>query len=213
MRKHLSQTDMETKVSSIVNVLVNDGEMFTAFDVTKKIREEGIWAEHSDVRAIVHGMFELGDLSGTGYARTLVPIPGKIPAFCYHLHTDDPDDYVPGANAVVSPANVSPPTGSKKDDDAGVVCYRDNLRRLNTPNKHVYAVGLKPGDVAKVFSVKGEFQIFPAGCGPFDDHTQYIVNCKGNVRISGSLLDSVSKSDEFISKVSVDGSHIKIFSV
>ena len=200
MKNYLSSSDLEAKVRGVVDALIDDGKMFTAYDVTKSLRSAGFWVEHRDVRECVHGMFERGEMSGTGYARTVIPIPGKAPAFCYHLYTKDASEYdeMSFGQAVdedEAPSPIKKVPHAKKDPatlPSIVLCERDSYGRLNIPKIFVDAIGLKRGENAKVYVNGGHLEIV----NPERDERKmetpcasYIVNCKGNVRISASVLN------------------------
>jgi hypothetical protein len=70
------------------------GEMFTAYDITLAVREEGVQVPHRDVRAVVHRTFAQG-LFPEEYARTLCDVGGdRGPAWIYHRPCDDPTWFV-----------------------------------------------------------------------------------------------------------------------
>ena len=220
--KKLTQAELETEAKSVVDDLVGKGEMFTVFDVTKQLRASGFWVEHYDVKDVVHGAFERGSLSGTGYARTLVPVPGKSPAFVYHVYTQDAQDYDPSGdhNYAALPVGVgcinkgSGPTTTCKPAPSVPkvpgVCVRDNLRRVNVPNALVYAIGLKVGDRAFVYNTGyAEFLIrssYDINAFATNALASYIVNCKGNIRISGRVLDEMDAAcDSFVATLDTTG--------
>ena len=147
--KRLTQAELGTEVAKVIEGLMQDERMFTAFDVTKALRSSGFWAEHGDVRDAVHGMFERGEMSGTGYVRTLVPVPGKIPAFVYHVYTDDAHAYSFGgphdAAPSVAPTTTTPATAKVSTIKVDGGCTRDKFRRVNVLKALVNAIGLRPG--------------------------------------------------------------------
>jgi len=218
--KKLTQDELEMEVKGIVDGLVGKGEMFTAFDVTRRLRADGFWVEHRDVKDVVHGMFERGSLSGTGYVRTLVPVPSKSPAFVYHLYTQNAQDYDPtGAHDAALPTGVgcanlrSGPTLVAKPIKVDGICSRDKFRRVNVPNALVYAIGLKVGDRAKIYGCDGDkFMIIrehDANTFSANAMTSYIVNCRGNIRFSGRILDELDAAcDSFTARLDPTNSFI-----
>ena len=83
---------MITKIKDVVMDKVNDNEMFTAFDITKAIKNQGVSAKHNDIKKVVHGMFFNGDMGG-GYDRQVVRI-GKAKPFVYFPIVSDPTTYM-----------------------------------------------------------------------------------------------------------------------
>lgn len=85
------------------------GEMFTAFDVTRKVRDDNpeIHVFHSDVRDYVHQEFGNGKLILLGYDRVTVPVGDPHPWLYYIPGTHDPNRYVTRLNgAIPLPAPV-----------------------------------------------------------------------------------------------------------
>lgn len=94
-------------IESVVDSKVQNGEMFTAHDVTIEVRTRGHRAGHAEVRDSVHDYYQRGGM-GVGYARTNITVPGGTP-YLYHRSVDDPATYtnVRGSAAgvpVVAPA-------------------------------------------------------------------------------------------------------------
>lgn len=84
--------DLNATVRQAVTDKVNANEMFTAFDITKAIRQTGARAYHSQVKGIVHGMFQNGEM--TGYDRTTIDLPNNPGRpFLYFPPTADPSTY------------------------------------------------------------------------------------------------------------------------
>lgn len=85
--------DISATVQQAVMDKVNANEMFTAFDITKQLRQTGARTYHSQVKGIVHGMFVNGEM--TGYSRDVIDLPngqGGRP-FLYFPPTADPSTY------------------------------------------------------------------------------------------------------------------------
>lgn len=204
-KRKLDPNQLETEVKKSIDIMIQNNRMFTAFDITKMIRQNA-WVDHRDVRDCVHGMFNRGEFSGTGYAKTLIPIPGKTPAFCYHIHNQDPNDYDSSeAFDDTTPCAKSIPTAVKVVRNGN--CIRDKVRRINVPNGLVSSIGLQPGDVASVYVVADHFEI-TKDVRTTDPEMKYVVNCCGNIRFSGSVLDTCSLRDEFSADLSSTGDFI-----
>jgi len=95
-------TQTEARVQTLVEDLVEDRKMFTAFDVTKIIRSEvdkGVKIYHSEVKRIVDDMWDtMGQFfTDNKYVKTLTWISDNVRAFVYHFAMDDHSQYDPDA--------------------------------------------------------------------------------------------------------------------
>lgn len=86
-------TMMEDRVEDLVNDKVSNSEMFTAFDITKSFRNNGVKYPHNDVKKIVHNMFKDGII---GYDRIRTDKTGApVQPFLYFPIGADPSTYQP----------------------------------------------------------------------------------------------------------------------
>ena len=110
-----------TVVEQVVNDKVQNGEMFTAHDVTLEVRSRGHRAGHAEIRTAVHDYFNRGGM-GVAYNRSTITVPGGTP-FLYHRLVDDPSTFanVRGLNTSVSPtsATITVPPLTIVDDEEG----------------------------------------------------------------------------------------------
>ena len=81
---------LKNTVEAIISEWTNKGYMFSAFDVTKKVRHGGTTAAHWEVRDLVRNEFHNGNMST--YIRTLVTLPSSE-SFVYHPITADSSKY------------------------------------------------------------------------------------------------------------------------
>ncbi len=85
--------DTAMRITAAVRARVVWGEMFSAYDITRAVREQGVFLRHDDGRAVVHDLFEQ-NLMGADYCRTLVDFGGERgPAFLYHPFNVSPMAY------------------------------------------------------------------------------------------------------------------------
>jgi len=85
-------SDEAKAVKDVVTMNVNQGVMFTAFDITKYLRSKGNKVQHRNTKEIVHALFSHGDMSG--YDRSLANIPNVSPQpFVYYPVSEDPSTY------------------------------------------------------------------------------------------------------------------------
>lgn len=105
-------TQLNDEVRSVIDGLVKNGELFTALDVSNKVKMAMPTARHSEVRDIVRSLFT-SDLEPNGWARTPIQVEltngSKETALLYHPLTDAWDldrkyDAQKRAQAAIRPA-------------------------------------------------------------------------------------------------------------
>src|ERR1043166_9105021 len=96
-----------TLIEQIVAGHVGMGNAFTAFDVTRELRSQGVQVVHEAAKRVVHGLYFAGAMPG--YTRDLRPMGGPVPAFVYFPQTGsaDADAYdLNGLRALMSAADL-----------------------------------------------------------------------------------------------------------
>ena len=84
---------MHDEVMQAVTDRLNNSEMFTAFDITKSFRNNGVKYPHNEVKKIVHNMFKDGII---GYDRIRTDKTGApVQPFLYFPIGADPSTYQP----------------------------------------------------------------------------------------------------------------------
>lgn len=87
-------------ITAVIDKLIKTKKMFSAFDVTLKIRDMGVYCMHSALKKDIHSvMDDVMNDGSTNYIKTLVDT-GTYRTFVYHLDTDSPHGY----NSPVDPA-------------------------------------------------------------------------------------------------------------
>lgn len=106
------QTQIDSKLRSMlkdtVKEFVRNGKMFTAFDVTTRIRDDnpGVRVYHSVVKQYVHDLYDNRDSVFDGYDRTIINI-STPPPWCYFIPgVHDPSTYGIVTNPVPQPATT-----------------------------------------------------------------------------------------------------------
>jgi len=109
-------------VEQVVGDKVQQGEMFTAHDVTLEVRARGHLAGHAEIRSAVHDYFNRGGM-GVAYTRSIITVPGGGTPFLYHRLVDDPATFanVRGLNTnVPTSATIAvPPLSAIVNDGDG----------------------------------------------------------------------------------------------
>ena len=218
-----------SEFENVVNDFVNNGTMFTAWDVTLAVRKTvKAKVQHYEVKREVHQMFDNGNM--VGYNRELANLPNVDPQpWIYYPPTADPKTYtgkpVAPAAAAALPAPTPVASMTALDDGAdiggdGSVVYKwDTTDRLCVPNKLVRDLGFKAGDEVDVVSVntvqnevcvvkKGE--TFP-GAPPHLSATlaTLTVDRYDNIRIGRTALNKASINGVAF-EIDRDGDSIKV---
>ena len=84
-------TQTEQVIRDTVSDFVNKGFLFTAFDITRAIRDDGVTAYHSEAKEVVADIFGNGDM--TDYTRTSVDVGVKVNPLVYHHEDADATAY------------------------------------------------------------------------------------------------------------------------
>lgn len=175
-------------------------QMFTAFDITAQARQQidNERISHSEVKQIVHGLFEDNEMDSFDYKRSLGNLQNVNPQpWIYHHFEDSEVDY-PGnrlatANATTQPAmptvllakddkddtsSANNPDGVYKVDGRGTICVPASL---------VKSLGAKHHDRLYVHAnyVDNQLEINEEEDGAISSYT---VDHGCNIRITQSLL-------------------------
>lgn len=109
---------LDNEVRSVVQGLMSNSELFTALDVSNKVKMTFPFARHREIRDLVRGMFTT-DIESAGWARTPItvtlPDGQKTDALLYHPLGDawdldnkyDAQRRAQGTVQVTAPAPVS----------------------------------------------------------------------------------------------------------
>jgi len=103
-------SDLEEQVDVIVTDLCEGDGLFTAYDITKEIRNAGVSCRHAKVRRIVHNTYNNGEMDDN-YMRSLIFVDSNVQAFVYHPANVDPNVYLgddADADADADASNVDP---------------------------------------------------------------------------------------------------------
>ena len=190
-----------------VRQFLDEGRMFTAYDVTIETRErEGVQMRHKDVRGACHEIQVLQDAVDFGYddPNTGQPVGwsksqvsmGNGWAFVYHPSNVDPNGYQPrqthspasaqastSISAATGPSiSTTPPTdsGSMGTPNSDGTYNTDYRNRLMVPTKYLRDAGLSPGDECIVVADKQNKLLLLTG----DDS-----NLDGTVRITTQRVE------------------------
>ncbi len=222
---------IETTVEDVVSQMVCDGFMFTAFDVTRKVREtlgKGTFVSHSDVNCLVQEKLANGDLDP--YVRDIVTIGVNgvdSSPWIYHSPNSLANIYDPlwmkdnptqiGMKAVSPvPSHVYIPSvfdvgGSSAVSDGVDTVKVTSEKRLNIPLKIVEDCGFMPNEFVSVFVDNNELRV-SHDVFVTDSHV-IKVNADGRIRISNSMLSEIASSNVTEFKVRSENNEIFVQAV
>jgi len=197
---------LRDKIIAKVNALTAANVMFTAWDVTRLLRQDGEYVKHYETKEVVEELFNDEDIRNASeeYFRTSICVdPNKgVYAYVYHRAVDDPYTYDPNGLTITPTAVVNQPTVTPSPvaptpavstltpinvTPAGDgVLHTDTRGRLLIPKKIVNEAGFKVGDVVYAYIGMGGDLCVSKYANPQD--RSYIVDKYDDLRIKPSLL-------------------------
>jgi len=216
-------TQIETTVEDVVSDMLVNGFMFTAFDITKKVREtlgKGTFVSHSDVNRLVQEKLANGDLDP--YVRDMITISidgVDVRPWIYHSPASPanvydplwmennptqigmksdmtkpyPTVYIPSVFDVGGSSAISDGTLSVGVSDGVDTVKVTSERRLNIPLKIVEDCSFMPNEFVSVFVDNDELRV-SHDVFVTDSHV-IKVNADGRIRISNSMLSEIASSN------------------
>jgi hypothetical protein len=199
-------------VSQIVKEWVEEGKMFTAFEISLAAKDRGVRERHRNMKNMVHEViFEYGE--PLGYTRTLRDVGAPEQAWVYHQPGDNPYRYrplprhdAPGADVdldatpdvtLVIPNGIRNPirlaTGVKVPSSIPPGAFGTDQRgRLCVPVVLLAQMGARPGQGVHVQCNRTDETVSltrPNATDPQDPDATYTVEADGNVRITQMTLE------------------------
>lgn len=183
------QQATQAQINTVIDTLIVTGQMFSAYDVTKKLRHSGLHAFHRDVKRVVHQYDYPSHYTSSIHA--------TLGAVVYHTINDEIDDYDP--TAVPEYTNTQPQhstnatsTPLMSGNQSGVTSFVVNTTMNSMFDaRHRYCVradkvrdaGFTPGCIASVTLYTNKIVIEQNGNG-----NNFTVDKHSNIRIPGSLF-------------------------
>lgn len=205
-----------------VKQFVNSNQMFTAFDVTKELRQSDPDVKHYIVREAVADIFTNDDTM-LDYTRTLVDLPGKGSAFVYHDVNSNPIDYV-DSFGTPTPAAIPifrKPTVTIKTFKDHSFTWPKNLiplsrdGRINLPIKMLNRINVGANDKIVVYLENNNLiveKFDTQSVMKSEECSIYKVFDAGNVQVSKKLTSLIGDAflDEFTIKMASTGDQLII---
>jgi hypothetical protein len=197
----MSNDPVSKIITATVDGFVKDGKMFTAFDVTTKIRSMGVYCKHNAVKADIHSaMADVIDDGSEGYEKTLADVDATNRAFVYHKSTDDPHTYYQSTDSSattpatpVAPKTVVAPTPKLQ----GTPLNRDKRGRVCLPADMLRDIGATVGKKVEIAPQSGKISVSTYNhVNPLSSKNSHVykVDRDNNVRISASVLEKAKIS-------------------
>ena len=175
-----------TAIDEVVDEFARNQKMFTAFDVTKKLRSKNLICFHSEVKKHVHDSFALYHDFAMSYKKTSISLDldGIIKqAILYHVDIADTSTY--------NPHEIDSPAVIKKIDGKKV----DKRGRLLIPSQYIKDAGWKRNTLTKVaFDSFGTVMITRVNSALSHTDYSYFVDKDCNIRLSHRILNSLGLS-------------------
>lgn len=130
--------NLESEVRSVVQGFVQSGELFTALDVSNKVKMTLPFARHREVRDFVRGMFT-SDIESAGWARTPIQVQladgSQAEALLYHPLSDswDLDNKYDAQKRAQGTVQASPAPVSVTASSNGTVTVNPVVAPIQTP--------------------------------------------------------------------------------
>jgi hypothetical protein len=189
-----------------VQEAIDADEMFTAFDISRRVQAKLQAANlpfvrHRDIKNDIHAQVDQYVNSGV-YSRQLHDVGAPTQAFLYFPPNADPNTYTPQDRPkdqlkVAAPqlAQLQVSDDSDDGDEADTGGRGVDARgSLCVPNHVIRAAGFQHGDIAYVSVNNGELIIakqVPAGLSA---QTNYKVDYSDNVRITAATLATIGSA-------------------
>ena len=180
------QTATTSQIDTVIDTFIVMGQMFSAYDVTKKLRHNGLHAFHRDVKQVVH-QYDYPSHYTSGVHPTLG-------AIIYHSINDEVDDYDPTAVPEFTATTPAHTTNNGVSSDAwafvhGAKSTPANTGMFDARNRYcvraekVRDAGFRQGITVNVNAENGKLVIDQRGNG-----STLTVDCYCNIRIPGSTF-------------------------
>lgn len=207
MKKNIDKEDLKDYVKTSIKELIDQGYMFTAFDVTKmarKVHGKNVIIRHSDVNDLVKSTYNNGDMDG--YARANINLGYSSLPFLYYPLGSDISNYEsnwiesnPTQDYSYKPPSLDKDEDEDEDDkgdsnssiskslqDDGLK-YLTKDGRLNIPIQIVKSCGMKCYDQFSV-ELKGD-KLYVSKYGPtYLKHVNY-VESDNRIRLCKSVME------------------------
>lgn len=194
----------QSRIDDIVTQWINEGKMFTAFEVSLAIKDEGIRERHRNMRDTIHQAILQAGVARGDYSRTLMDVGAPEQAWVYHPVGANPYEYEPldrtGHDRVPVPRTARP-GGVRNPSRLGATAVAavpqgaygtDQRGRVTVPVGLLNALGVGPGQRVNLLCDTANEQVLiskDTGTGQGNPDASYTAEPDGNVRITQGTLE------------------------
>ncbi|MCA9175047.1 MAG: hypothetical protein KDB14_11245 [Planctomycetales bacterium] len=118
-------------IDEVVKKFVDEGRLFTAFEVSLAVKDRGVRERHRNMRSPIHE--SVAEHAGNDYTRTLLDVGAPAQAWVYHRLVDNPHEYEPmeRGDTQSGPPPSTDPTASPRSASGPAPAAPRNPRPLN----------------------------------------------------------------------------------
>lgn len=170
-------------ILEMISAMIDDGIMFTMYDVTKSLRHAGFLANHSEVKMLLpqNDIDDILDIAD--YKRTF---NRDLKAWIYHHEDDDPDQYDKDLIPSIGGKPVTLSTAPTTSQSSSIF---NKQGRFCVPSDIVRQAGLESGDTVK-FVVWVDRLVIEKDASDYDAK----VDCYDNIRIPSRFFPFNNKT-------------------
>jgi hypothetical protein len=202
---------LEDVVDEVLTNLVTDEQLFTAFDVTLKVRAYPGFsgAVHWEVRLLVRGWMN-NNMSSWDYKTSSITLSNGSPALLYRPEDADPSDYklnidVGADSTSVSPTVPTVPTAASKSQATKFEMVDRQNDRVRIPKSIVSAAGYSSGDILAIEVVINGLVILPFK--PNTSAQTLVVTNDGRINVTNFWLNKAGLTSS-VANVRVTVNHV-----
>ena len=172
---------LNDKVIIVISNMTDNDEIFTAFDVTKRIRQENptMNVPHNDVRDMVLDSFRTDFCDD--YSRECIDLT-VARAFVYYPDNESPYDHPLAVKPSTPDTDTSDPKPKRTADPDSMLTVE---KRLNIDKMLLVNLGLVPGKLVKVETISGVMSLTAT---TDTSGTTLVVNADGRLRLNSRTL-------------------------
>jgi hypothetical protein len=218
---------IQTKINDVVSNWVNEGRMFSAFEVSLAVKDQGVRERHRNMRDAVHEViFRIG--GPQGYSRTLMDVGAPEQAWVYHPKSTSPYRYRPldrgdgKSTPADDPSFVAPPIRNPRALAWASTAQAmvppgafgtDQRGRLCLPVTLLQGLGVSAGRRVRVQCEPSQERLTIAALDDSEVQTAdttYTAEPDGNVRLTQSTLDRAGLGGLQCYRIEGDGRAITV---
>lgn len=171
-------------IGTVLNEMIQSGKMFTAFDVTKEVRQRvgrNVNIRHGDVQQFVHANFlDMDGVFPSDYNREVTHLANGATPFLYYPVASNPADYLNGGQAPAVDLNsqlqnvLKPAANPTTDNTINSIFSSDEEVRVVTQENRV---NVPKNLLDKITMVSGSYDV------SIDGNTKFVTPTEADNRV------------------------------